>query len=254
LNVNSVPPIWKPWRFSLKEWPRTIPDRQAYVDPIFAKIATRYDFMTRALSLGQEQRWKAKAVSLIPKDGRVTWILDLASGTGDFPLHLRKAGFKAPILGLDRSPRMLGTARQKCTGLPKINFVLGDLMQVPLKDHSFDVITMGYGLRYVADIPQTLKEVFRLLRRGGLFVCLDFGVPKNALYRRFCFGYLLLFGTLWGLALHGKGDTYWHIVESLKAYPGQETVREWLEGVGFIKIELRQQLAGMIVVLSGIRP
>jgi demethylmenaquinone methyltransferase/2-methoxy-6-polyprenyl-1,4-benzoquinol methylase len=240
--------------FSLREWPGTVTGRQAYVDPIFAKIARQYDFMTRVLSFGQERRWKRRAVSLIINAGAQKIVLDLATGTGHFPLLLREAGFEARIIGLDRNPKMLAVAMQKCAQQEQAEFILGDLMQIPLKDNSFDVITMGYGLRYVADIPQTLKEVFRLLRRGGLFVCLDFGVPKNALYRRFCFGYLLLFGTLWGLALHGEGDTYWHIVESLKAYPGQETVREWLEGVGFIKIELRQQLAGMIVVLSGIRP
>lgn len=240
-------------RFSLKKWPRNPLDVQAYMDPTFATIAGKYDFMTRSLSFGQEQRWKAKAVSLIPKDGGETSILDLASGTGDFPLHIRGAGFRAPIIGLDRNPKMLEVSRQKCAGQPRIEFIQGDLMEIPFKDQSFDAITMGYGLRYVVDIRHTLKEVYRLLTQGGIFVCLDFGIPKIRFYRHLCFGYLLLLGTLWGLLLHGKGNTYWHIVESLMSYPGQEVVKAWLEEVGFDKIETREQLGGIIVILSGIR-
>lgn len=241
-------------RSLLKEWPKGIPERQAYVDPIFATIARKYDFMKKAMSLGQEQRWKAEAIGLIPKNGGRERVLDLASGTGDFPLYLRKNGFQAPIIGVDRNSKMLGVAMQRCAQKPKVTFVQGDLMQIPLKDHSFDVVTMGYGLRYVADIAQTLKEVFRLLRAGGIFVCLDFGVPKNALVKRLSFGYLFLFGTFWGLVLHGKKDTYWHIVESLNAYPGQESVKKSLQEIGFTKIKLREHLGGIIATLAAVRP
>ncbi|MFQ5540559.1 MAG: ubiquinone/menaquinone biosynthesis methyltransferase [Candidatus Binatia bacterium] len=241
-------------RFSLKEWPKSVTERIGYVDLIFATIAARYDFTTRALSLCQEQRWKRKALSLVPNNGAQKRILDLATGTGDFPFRFREAGFEAQLIGLDRSPKMLGFAMQKCKRQRQVNFVLGDLIKLPLKDHSFDVITMGYGLRYVSDIRQTLKEVFRLLRRGGMFVCLDFGLPKNHLYRRVCFGYLLLIGSLWGLVLHRKADTYWHIVESLKAYPGQETIQIWLQEVGFSRVDLREQMGGIIAILSGVRP
>lgn len=242
------------FRLSLKKWPRNPLEVHAYMDPTFAAISGRYDFMTRVMSFGQEQRWKARAVSLIPKRGGETRILDLASGTGDFPLHIRDAGFIAPIIGLDRNPKMLEVSRQKCAGQPHIEFLQGDLLEIPFKDQSFDAITMGYGLRYVADIRHILKEVHRLLPPGGIFVCLDFGIPKFRLYRHLCFGYLLLLGTLWGLLLHGKGSTYWHIVESLMSYPGQKVVKAWLEEAGFGQIEMREQLGGIIVIFSAIRP
>lgn len=237
----------------IKEWPRCVTDIQAYMDTTFATISSRYDFMTRVLSFGQEQRWKRKAINFIPRDRGHYRLLDLACGTGDFPFHLHHAGFKVPIFGLDRNLEMLGLSMRKCAGQPQIHFIQGDLNQIPFKDHSFDVITMGYGLRYVADIRQILEEVYRLLSKGGIFVCLEFGVPKNLFYRRLCLGYLFLFGTLWGLVLHRKKDIYWHIVESLKAYPGQEIVRKWLQEVGFGKIELHEQLRGIIAILSGIR-
>jgi len=241
------------FKFWLKKWPQSALDIQAYMDPTFATIAAKYDFMTRVLSLGQEQRWKAKAIRLIPEVGVRRRILDLASGTGDFPLHLRRAECNGRIIGLDRNSKMLELSRWKCAGEPHIRFVCGDLMEIPFKAHSFDVVTMGYGLRYVADIRHTLTEVHRLLKRGGIFACLDFGLPRNQYYRYLCFAYLILLGTLWGWVLHRKGNTYWHIVESLMAYPGQQAVSGWLEETGFDKIQLHEQLGGIIVILSGIR-
>jgi demethylmenaquinone methyltransferase/2-methoxy-6-polyprenyl-1,4-benzoquinol methylase len=209
--------------------------------------------MARLFSLGMVHGWKKKSVDLIPRN-HPRRILDLASGTGDFPIHLRRAGFAAPIVGMDRSLPMLAVAREKCSGLSRISFIPADLMHIPIKDRSFDVVTMGYGLRYLADIRSVLGEVFRLLGSRGVFVAMDFGLPRNLLYRKICFGYLLGFGSLVGLLLHRKPDTYWHIVESLKVYPGQEAVRQWLEAAGFVEVEMRELLGGIIVIHRGVRP
>jgi demethylmenaquinone methyltransferase/2-methoxy-6-polyprenyl-1,4-benzoquinol methylase len=239
--------------FLLQKWPSGVAERQAYVDPIFTNIARRYDLMGGLFSLGLLRGWRRKTVELVPRN-RARRILDLASGTGEFPIHLRKAGFDAPIVGLDRNAEMLAVAREKCSALPRITYIPADLMHIPLRDQSFDVITMGYGLRYPADVPGILREAFRLLGRGGVFVSMDFGVPKNLLCRKLCFGYLLAYGSLVGKLLHGKADTYWHIVESLKVYPGQEAVRNWLEEVGFAGVEMRELLGGIIVIHRGVRP
>ena len=239
--------------FSLQEWPKGVAERQAYVDPIFTDIARRYDLMSRLFSLGMLEGWRRKTVALIPRNNPRR-ILDLASGTGEFPLHLRQAGFEAPIVGLDRNSSMLAVAREKCSGLSQVTFIPADLMHIPLRDRSFDVITMGYGLRYPADIPGILREAFRLLGRGGTFVAMDFGLPGNLLYRRICFGYLLCFGSLVGLLLHRKADTYWHIVESLRVYPGQQAVKQWLEETGFVEVRMQELFGGIIVIHRGVRP
>ncbi|HEY3306191.1 MAG TPA: class I SAM-dependent methyltransferase [Candidatus Binatia bacterium] len=239
--------------FSLQQWPGDVAERRAYVDPIFTDIARRYDLMARLFSLGMVHGWKKKSVALIGRS-HPKRILDLASGTGDFPIHLRRAGFEAPIIGLDRNLPMLAVAREKCSSLSGVVFIPADLMHIPIKDRSFDVVTMGYGLRYPADIRSVLGEIFRLLDSGGVFVAMDFGLPKNLLYRKICFGYLLGLGTLVGLLLHRKADTYWHIVESLKVYPGQKAVRQWLAEAGFVEVEMRELFGGIIVIHRGIRP
>lgn len=239
--------------FSLQQWPGAIDERREYVDPIFTAIARRYDLMARLFSLGMVQGWKKRSVDLIARRG-ARRILDLASGTGDFPVHLRRAGFDSTIVGLDRSLPMLAVAREKCARLSRVAFMPADLMHLPIKDRSFDVVTMGYGLRYPADIRGVLGEVFRMLRAGGVFVAMDFGVPQNRWLRKICFGYLLGFGSLVGLLLHRKADTYWHIVESLKVYPGQEAVRQWLGEIGFVQVEMHELLGGIIVIHRGVRP
>lgn len=234
-----------------RKWPESLVHRRAYMDPTFAAIAAQYDFMTRVLSFGRDRQWKRKAIGLLRDGGR---ILDLASGTGDFPLHLRSRGFSAPIIALDRSPEMIALSKKKLERFSQIHMLRGDLSEIPFKDCSFDAVTLGYGLRYVIDIRRLLKEVYRLLRSGGVFVSLDFGIPKSRLYRRLCHGYLLLLGTFWGLALHRKPDTYWHIVESLRAFPGQEAITAWLKETGFTRVELYEQLGGIVALISAARP
>jgi demethylmenaquinone methyltransferase/2-methoxy-6-polyprenyl-1,4-benzoquinol methylase len=237
----------------LKDWPRNPAERAAYVDSVFGAIAPKYDVASKLLSLWQDRRWKARALGALPPDNSVGSLLDLATGTGAFPILLRRAGFAGKIVGLDRSRAMLLLAGEKCGRGPGVELVQGDLGELPFADASFDAITMGYGLRYAGDLRPALAGIHRLLRPNGVFVCLDFGTPENRWHRRACLAYLLLFGTLWGLILHGRRDTYWHLVESLRAYPGQGALRRLMAEVGFTDVELQEQLGGISVIACGRR-
>jgi len=236
----------------LRPWPRDRSRRRAYVDDVFERVAPQYDRLTRLLSFGMDDRWKSGLLTLLRDDHRDGSVLDLATGTGAFPLLLRRHGHRGPIVGADRSPAMLARARIKC-GNADVRFVEADLNALPFAPESFDVIVMGYGLRYLDDLPRTMAAVHRVLRPGGIFLTLDFGVPRNALIRAFCFSYLFVVGTLWGLLLHGRADTYWHIVESLEAYPGQDALVSALERAGFEQLLVAERIGGLSVVTSGER-
>jgi demethylmenaquinone methyltransferase/2-methoxy-6-polyprenyl-1,4-benzoquinol methylase len=112
---------------------------------------------------------------------------------------------------------------------------------------------MGYGLRYLGDVPGALRQIRGTLRPGGLLVTLDFGLPEPGWYRSLCLGYLFVFGTIWGLALHGKADTYWHIVESLRAYPGQRALAGMLVDAGFGPVAILEDLGGISVTVHAER-
>lgn len=237
----------------IRPWPRDRARRRAYVDDVFERVAPQYDRLTRLLSFGMDDRWKAGLLTLLKEEHRDGSVLDLATGTGAFPLLLRREGHRGPIVGVDRSRAMLRRARPKCRGAD-IRFVEADLNALPFAPESFDVIVMGYGLRYLDDLPRAMDSVHRVLRPGGIFLTLDFGVPRNALVRGFCFSYLFLLGTLWGLILHRRADTYWHIVESLEAYPGQDALVDALTRARFGQLLVAERIGGLSVVTSAERP
>lgn len=236
----------------LRPWPRDRSRRRAYVDDVFERVAPQYDRLTRLLSFGMDDRWKAGLLTLLRDEHRDGRVLDLATGTGAFPLLLRREGHRGPIVGADRSPAMLARARIKCRGAD-VRFVEADLNALPFAPEAFDVIVMGYGLRYLDDLPHAMAAVHRVLRPGGIFLTLDFGVPRNPIMRALCFSYLFVVGTLWGLLLHRRADTYWHIVESLEAYPGQDALVDALGRAGFEGILVAERIGGLSVVTSAER-
>jgi demethylmenaquinone methyltransferase/2-methoxy-6-polyprenyl-1,4-benzoquinol methylase len=234
----------------MKPWPKDSAKRTAYVDRVFERVAPRYDALTGLLSWGQDGRWKARVLSLLPPAPENPRVLDLATGTGAFPLLLRRSGHRGLIVGIDRSRAMLDRARSKRAALPGVHLVRGELNALPVAPRSFDVILMGYGLRYLDDLGAALADVRGALRPGGTLVTLDFGLPEAGWYRALCLSYLFVFGTLWGLALHGRPDTYWHIVESLRAFPGQRALARLLEEVGYGPIVVIEDLGGISVTIA----
>jgi demethylmenaquinone methyltransferase/2-methoxy-6-polyprenyl-1,4-benzoquinol methylase len=239
--------------FWLKPWPKDSGKRASYVDAVFRRVAPRYDLLTQLLSWGQDERWKERVVSLLPPPPDVRRVLDLATGTGAFPAMLHRHGYDAPVVALDRSSEMLTLARRKVAAPGRVSLVRADLNALPLRDGAFDVALMGYGLRYLDDLSAGLRAIGGCLRPGGVLVALDFGLPERSWYRRLCLGYLFLAGTILGWALHGRGDTYWHIVESLRAYPGQSAVADALARAGFDPVVLIEDLGGISVTVHAAR-
>ena len=237
-----------PW---IKRWPEDATERARYAESIFHRVAPRYDVLTRALSFGQDGRWKSRLAQSALLAGEHTRVLDLATGTAALPMLLRRLGHRGPIVGLDRSRDMLVRARIKCLGMNGVTFLRGDLGRLPFASDSFDTVTMGYGLRYPPDLPSFLDRVLRILRPRGQFLSLDFGLPESVSYRSLGMGYLFLAGSFWGLALHGRPGTYHHIVESLRAYPGQRALAAVMNAAGFADISVEEHLGGMAATVRG---
>ncbi len=238
----------------LKPWPDDPGERARYAESIFRRVAPRYDILTRALSLGQDGRWKRRLAAEARGADADARVLDLATGTAALPLLMRGSGHRGPIVGLDRSAEMLARARVKCARLDGVRFLRGDLSRLPFRDQSFDAITIGYGLRYPSDLPAFLRDVFRLLRSSGRFLSLDFGLPASAPYRSLALGYLFAAGAFWGFALHGRAGTYAHIVESLRAYPGQRALAELMIEAGFADISIEEHLGGIVATITARKP
>jgi demethylmenaquinone methyltransferase/2-methoxy-6-polyprenyl-1,4-benzoquinol methylase len=224
----------------------TADGKRRYVRQLFATIADRYDFITVALSYGQDRRWKRRAIGLAsPRAGMR--VLDLATGTGDLAFAAAAQG--ATVVGLDITLRMIQLARAKAArGTAPLRFLVGDMLALPFAPESFDVVTTGYGLRNVPNLTKTIDEIRRVLAPGGQIVSLDFNRPSNAAIRFVYLAYLTVVGSALGWTLHRDPDTYRYIPASIRQYPGAEAVARLFESRGFARVRHYPVLGGLMAI------
>ena len=223
--------------------------RAAKVEALFARIAPRYDLLNDVLSLGLHRYWKRRLVNLArPRPGERA--LDVCCGTGDLAFALARRGVRTT--GLDFSTRMLAVAEQRRTRGPDApHFTQGDAQQLPFENASFDIVTVGYGLRNLADWQVGLGEMHRVAGPGGRILVLDFGKPDNALWRALYFGYLRLFVPLLGRIFCGSASAYAYILESLQHYPAQHGVEQRMLELGLRNLKIVNLLGGVMTINYG---
>ena len=226
--------------------------KQGYVNQMFEIIAPKYDFITVFLSYGMDHSWKRKMVEMAALTGSER-VLDLACGTGDITFMMAKELPRGEAVGLDITQGMLVIAEQKRreANVGNVTFNRADIMKLPYPDQTFERVTGGYALRNVPDVAGALDEIYRVLKPGGRFFSLDFGHPPNALYRWGYLNYLIVVGSLTGLALHGDADTYRYIPESLKRYPGQRGVVDLMTRAGFVDCGYIDFMGGIMAINYG---
>ena len=226
-------------------------DKRRYVRRLFHTISGRYDLITRLLSFGLDQRWKARLVEAVGV-GPGTRALDLACGTGDIAIFMAMRG--ATVTGLDITPSMLTLARAKPDGRA-VRWIAADMTSLPLAGQSIDVITTGYGLRNVPDLPRALAEAHRVLREDGRLASLDFNRPDSHIVRGVYLTYLSVVGGALGWLLHRDTETYRYIPESIKRYPGATGVARMMERAGFDDVKVLPVLGGLMAIhLAAKRP
>jgi len=230
--------------------------RAERVGELFATIARRYDLINDIQSFGMHRLWKRRVLRLtrIQPGDRA---LDLCCGTGDITLALAKAG--ADATGLDFSGAMLEVAREKTGRLnsarrQKIQFIQGDAQQIPFPENSFDVVTIGYGLRNLADLDAGLRDMWRVTKPGGRFVSLEFGKPGNALWRAMYFSYLKFMLPIFGKVFCGNSAAYAYVLESLTHYPTQKEVSEKMAGCGWRDVRVFNLIGGVMSIHCAEKP
>jgi demethylphylloquinol methyltransferase len=223
------------------------------IQTIFNRIAPVYDELNDKLSLGQHRVWKEMAVKWSQVKPGDTCI-DLCCGSGDLSLRLaRHVGKTGKVYGVDFSCQLLEVAQQRAQSQypqPNIIWEEADVLNLPFPDDQFDAATMGYGLRNVTDIPSSLQELHRVLKKGAKAAILDFHRPSNPYLRRFQQWYL---GNLVVPAATQMGlkEEYAYISPSLDRFPnGAEQVAIALQ-VGFaaaIHYPIANDMMGVLVV------
>ena len=151
---------------------------------LFAPLGPTYDRYARLLSFGQDPRWRRFLVSRIPPDARR--VLDVATGTAAVAIELVRADSARTVVGVDQSPEMLAAGRERVARerlSDRIDLREGRAESLPFADEEFYALTFTYLLRYVDDVPATLRELARVVRPGGTVAMLEFGLPSGGVWR-----------------------------------------------------------------------
>lgn len=217
--------------------------KRTYNKEMFAEIAPRYDFITRALSLGRDSKWKDDMILNLP-DLDQAHCLDLASGTGDITFRLARKYPAGHVVGLDLTEAMVELARPR-NHFDNVEFIVGDMSRTELPDECFDIVTGGYALRNAPDLRTALREIRRVMKPGGTGAFLDFSKPRNGALQKLELFLLKAWGGFWGLALHRNPEVYTYIAESLKQFPDRSRLKEVLKEVGFGNIRSKKHFWGM---------
>jgi demethylmenaquinone methyltransferase/2-methoxy-6-polyprenyl-1,4-benzoquinol methylase len=215
---------------------------------MFHTVAPRYDFITRAFSYGMDCRWKRTGLDSVNLPDRPV-VLDLASGTGDFSLMVKRQYPGSRAVAVDITERMLQLARVR--GVQ--HTVCGDAGMLPFPDHSFDCVFVGYGLRNFPNLDVAVSEIERVTRPGGSLVSLDFFLPSNALMRPLYLAYLYAQGTFWGFVLHGQPRVYTYIPDSLRTFVSIDDFSALLHRTGYGRVDARRYVLGGIGLHSAVK-
>jgi demethylmenaquinone methyltransferase/2-methoxy-6-polyprenyl-1,4-benzoquinol methylase len=230
-------------------------ERAPKVRRMFTRLAQRYDLVNDVMSFGMHRKWKRETVRLA-LDGRrrPARVLDLCCGTGDMCFYAEETG-AALVVGADFTFSMLAVGKRRARSkTDDPDFVAADALRLPFRDGVFDAITVGYGLRNVADPQLALVEMRRVLAAGGRAVVLDFGKPDNPIAGALYNGYLRTMMPAVGLIFHGDHETYSYIPDSLARYPAQRGVEAMMREAGFTNVRFYNRLLGTMGLNVGEAP
>lgn len=224
------------------------------VRQMFSEIAPRYDLLNHVLSLNIDRYWRHRTVRLVPPDGDAP-ILDLCTGTGDlaFAYYKRTAG-STPVIAADfcREMLLIGEQKKARRGVKgQVTFVEADALALPFSDNLFQIVSVAFGLRNVADTDRGLAEMVRVCRPGGRVAVLEFSQPRipplSAIYTAY-FRHVL---PRIGAAISKNGSAYTYLPESVGEFSDGETLAQRLRDAGLRDVWFRPLTLGVATLYVG---
>ena len=250
--------------------------KEGMVQAVFNRVATRYDLMNDAMSAGVHHHWKDRLMDTL-RPTPAMHLLDVAGGTGDVAFRfLARGGAHATVCDLNEEMLKVGEARaidkniaHMHAGEPsdgearsggglgvktpseRIRWVHGNAEALPFENAAFDTYTISFGIRNVTHLDRALAEAYRVLKRGGRFLCLEFSTPSQAWIRKMYDAYSLNVIPKMGGLLTGDAPSYQYLVESIRQFPAPEDFVGLIRAAGFERVSYQKLSAGVVAIHSG---
>lgn len=229
-------------------------DKQGLVGQVFKSVASNYDIMNDAMSLGIHRAWKwfAIAQSGVKLGDHV---LDLAAGSGDLSLKFAdKVGPEGKVIVTDINEAMLAEGRKRLTNAGiagNVEYCLVNAEQLPFDDNQFDCITISLGLRNVTRKEVALASMQRCLKPGGRVIILEFSQPSNETFRKIYDAYSFNVIPKLGEMIVNDRDSYQYLVESIRQHPPQEELKQMMLDAGFDRVRYHNLTGGIVALHIG---
>ncbi len=231
-------------------------EKQGLVNDVFHKVADRYDLMNDLMSMGLHRVWKDILVAkLRPPRHRDFQHIDVAGGTGDIAFRVAKAGgARTSVTVVDVNSDMLRVGERRAEKRregKQVRFVEANAEALPFPEHTFDSYTIAFGIRNVPRRERALEESYRVLKRGGRFLCLVFSRVDLPGFDRVYEIYSQTAIPALGKVVAGDGAPYRYLVESIQQFPTPELFAESVAAAGFARVEFTRLTGGVVAIHSG---
>lgn len=229
--------------------------KKEQVATMFNNISKTYDFLNHFMSLGIDIIWRKKAIKeLLPN--KPQHILDVATGTGDFAFEALEILKPKKIIGVDISEGMLSIAKEKITKRNKSDVFevrLGDSEKLLFDDHTFDAITVAYGVRNFENLEKGIADMLRVLKPGGKAVILEFSKPKNFPIKQLYNFYFHYVTPTIGKVFSKDSSAYSYLPESVNAFPDGKKFTDLMDKVGYKNTKCKPLAFGICSIYTGIK-
>ena len=229
---------------------QNLQNQKGLVQSVFDQVYDKYDLMNDFMSLGIHRLWKKSLINMMNPSLKSN-LIDVACGTGDIgKLFLDNTKKNLAITCVDPNNGMIIKGKEKLNKYKNINWIVSHAEKLPVSDNTFDFYTISFGLRNTKNINKSIKEAYRVLKKGGRFFCLEFSKIQNQNLEILYKNYSKFIPTI-GKIIVGESKPYKYLVESIENFVNQEELIEILKNNKFYKPNYKNLSGGIVSIHSG---